>query len=232
MRKFTWLMMVVAVFAMASFLPADVITGNHTASFSSWDGVDSGAINEDGRNGTSPVPEIQNITVTNGKAYQVESITATYKRTWQWSGWAGDIHIYIIPGKISTGTFSDVVTQALGHASFESESLPYDTWTTRTVDFDSAFEISAGDYHIEWRMDGLPAPNNDYDQTVRIARDGGNDTYLNGLSYDEGYRHAGTGSWVVDDNVDLFFDINGSAVPVPATIILLCLGAAGVIRRR
>lgn len=217
----------VVVAALAPMAGATVITGNQ----GSWGNNDF----ESAPSGIFPL--IQNITIPappSGTAWQVDSVTLTSWRAS--SGTSTGWEVYLAPGGFANGDpWVDAspggANTAIGHASFGGPLGVDDTpWpgpfpgaTVNTVSFDASFTATPGSYYLDIRPTGGSGLN--------LARDAAANTYPGGA---EGYFQPSGPSVGINPNHDLIFQIEGIAIPEPATIGLLVCGGLllGGCRRR
>lgn len=145
---------------------------------------------------------------------------------------------------VGTATFasaSDVIDTQLGTGNvfriFNSSPGTTAPGTTRRlweISFNASLSLSAGEYWLDYGLTAANAgtmfnPTTTHQGLRGIA--GANAVQFNGTSW-VGITDAGTATGAPVVAQDLPFIVSGEAVPEPATMGLLALGAAFVARRR
>ena len=206
MRTVIHFLGVAVVATLVPLCNAVPITGNPGG----WDGVDHEAFP------SGIFPLIQNVTIPDlppGEMWQVESVTLTAWKTS--SSTAAGWEVYLAPGGFTNGqAWVDAspggANTAVGHAVFAGpvavDDVAYpgivSNSTTATVDFDAPILLTGGAYYLDIRPTG--------GSVMKIARDGGNNTYAGGA---EGYFQPSGPSVGINANHDLVFELNGFNLP-------------------
>lgn len=201
----------------------DLITGNF-GQVGTWNSADCEAMNE----ATPDFPAFQTLAIPDpgpGLFYQVTGVTTQPYFTHDTDASSAGLAWWLISGTLThQQAYVDNRASAVAFGTYNSP-VPTDAVNAvpLTIAATTSALVSSGSYYLEFR----PVNLGEAAGYLRLARDGGNNTYANGC---DAYRRSGyTQEVMLNTSHDNFFAVEGIVVPEPSTLALLAAGLIGLL---